>query len=154
VAHSNLSCEHREPREPRSCEPREPPEPREPHEPCSYDFTIVGIAPKGFTGTNALLARELWVPLGAFDSLAHDAIINNGRGLTDRSNSALWVAVLLKPGVTRNQLDERLAVLSRDLQREYAAENRGQVLGVHTIRASIAARRRATTPARRCCPLC
>jgi len=99
----------------------------------THDFTIVGIAPKGFTGTNALLARELWVPLGAFDSLAHDAIINNGRGLTDRSNSALWVAVLLKPGVTRNQVDERLAVLSRDLQREYAAENRGQVLSVHTM---------------------
>ena len=28
-------------------------------------FTIVGIAPRGFTGTSALVAPEVWVPIGA-----------------------------------------------------------------------------------------
>src|SRR4029079_19531724 len=93
----------------------------------------VGIAPKGFTGTNVLLAREMWVPLGAFDALAQGAAANTGRGLADRANSALWVAGLLKPGVTSTQVTERLPVLSLDLQRAYSAENRGHTLSLHTM---------------------
>src|SRR5262245_13493668 len=99
----------------------------------TIDFTIVGVTPKGFTGTNALLARELWIPLGMFDALAQGALVHRGTGLVDRANHALWVAGLLQPGVSTAQADQRLAVLAEDLRRTYPAENHGQVLSVHTI---------------------
>jgi len=52
------------------------------------DFTIVGVAPKGFAGTTALVAPELWLPFGVYDSVITDLFKNNGGGLADRSNSA------------------------------------------------------------------
>jgi predicted permease len=99
----------------------------------AQDFTIIGVAPKGFTGTTALIAPELWMPLGVFDSVVNDEFKNNGRGLADRSNGSLSVAGRLKPGVTIEQANARLAVLSADLDRAYPAENRHQVLTVHPL---------------------
>src|SRR5689334_5817637 len=43
------------------------------------DFTIVGVAPDGFTGTTALVSPELWLPLGVFDRVVND-IFKNGPG--------------------------------------------------------------------------
>jgi len=97
------------------------------------DFTIVGVAPNGFTGTTAIIGRELWVPLGVFESVVNDAFKNNGRSLADRSNAGLSVAGWLKPGMTIDRANARLARLSADLEREYPAENRGQVLTVHPL---------------------
>src|SRR4029453_13674695 len=50
------------------------------------DFPIVGVAPKGFPATRALIAPEGWVPFGVFDSVVNDLFKNNGRGLADRGN--------------------------------------------------------------------
>ena len=97
------------------------------------DFTIVGVAPKGFAGTTALVAPELWLPFGVYDSVITDLFKNNGGGLADRSNSAFTVAVRLKPGVTMDVANARLAVLSADLERAYPAENRGRLLTVHPL---------------------
>ena len=38
------------------------------------DFTIVGVAPKGFAGTTAIIAPELWVPFGVFDSVVQRSV--------------------------------------------------------------------------------
>jgi predicted permease len=97
------------------------------------DFTIVGIAPEGFAGTTALIAPELWMPLGMYDSVVNDIFKNNRRGLADRSNTAFMVAGRLKPGLSLDQARARLAALSVDLERAYPAENRGQVLTVHPL---------------------
>jgi len=97
------------------------------------DFTIVGVAPKGFTGTTAIMAAELYLPLGVFDSVVNDVFKNNGRGLNDRSNLSLMVSGRLKPGVTMEQANARLALLSADLERSYPAENRHQLLTVHAM---------------------
>ena len=99
----------------------------------AQDFTIVGVAPKGFTGTTALIAPELWLPLGVFDSVVNDVFKNNGRGLGDRSNTSLMVAGHVKPGIAIEQANARLAALSADLARAYPAENARQVLTVHTM---------------------
>src|SRR5206468_1304661 len=97
------------------------------------DFTIVGVAPKGFTGTNALMAPELWLPIGVFDSIVNDVFKNNGRALADRSNTALLVAGRLKPGVTIETANARLAGLAADLDRAYPGENRRQLLTAHAL---------------------
>ncbi len=97
------------------------------------DFTVVGVAPKGFAGTTALVAPELWLPFGVFESVVTDLFKNNGGGLMDRSNAAFSVAGRLKPGVTIERANARLAVLSADLERAFPAENRGRLLTVHPL---------------------
>ena len=97
------------------------------------DFTIVGVAPKGFSGTTAFISPEVWVPFGVFNSVVNDLFKNNGRGLTDRANRALSVAGRLKRGVTIEHANSRLAVLSADLEGAFPAENRKQVLTVHPL---------------------
>jgi len=97
------------------------------------DFTIVGVAPRNFAGTTALVAPELWLPFGVYESVVNDIFKNNGGGLADRSNRAFSVAGRLKPGLTIDQANARLAVLSADLERAFPAENRGRVLTVHPL---------------------
>jgi len=99
----------------------------------AQDFTIVGVAPKGFTGTNALMAPEVFLPLGMFDTIVNDIFKNNGRGLADRSNASLMVAGRLKPGTTIAQANARLATLAAALERAYPVENRHQMLSVHSM---------------------
>ena len=50
------------------------------------DFTVVGVAPRGFTGTMALVSPDMWLPLGMFDVVVNDMFKNTGSGLADRTN--------------------------------------------------------------------
>ena len=99
----------------------------------AQDLTIVGVAPNGFTGTTAILTPEFYLPMGMFESIVNDVFRNNGRGLADRSNTALMVAGRLKPGMRIDHANARLAALSADLERAYPAENSHQLLTVHTM---------------------
>jgi hypothetical protein len=40
----------------------------------AIDFTVIGIAPSGFTGTMALVAPDMWLPLGMFDIVVNDPV--------------------------------------------------------------------------------
>jgi len=99
----------------------------------AHDLTIVGIAPKGFSGTTALMTRDLWVPLGMYDALKDDGAHGPATRLASRSNASLMVAGLLKPGLTLQQANTRLAALAADLEHAYPTENSGQVLSVHPL---------------------
>ena len=94
----------------------------------SDDYTIVGVAPEGFSGTMAMLSPELFVPLGMFDAVVDNRFKNNGGGLRDRSNFGLSVAGRLAPGVTMEGAAARLDVLSRQLEAAYPADNRNLAL--------------------------
>jgi predicted permease len=99
----------------------------------ALDFTVVGVAPRDFTGTMALIAPEFWLPLGMFDIVVNDIFKNSGTGLADRRTLALVVAGRLKPGVTVENATARLDALSRRLEAAYPAENRQQVLTVNPL---------------------
>jgi predicted permease len=62
-----------------------------------HEFTIVGVAPKGFSGTEPAMP-SLWVPLQSATDLGYDAQMV-------RSRFAQWLAVVgrLAPHVTRQQ---------------------------------------------------
>src|SRR5829696_7423718 len=87
----------------------------------SIDFTVVGVAPKDFTGTMALITPEMWLPLGMFDIVVNDIFKNNGSGLADRGNLSLVLAGRLKPGLTLAGASPRLDALSRQLESAYPA---------------------------------
>lgn len=97
------------------------------------DFTVVGVAPEGFTGTMAMLGPEMYLPLGVFDNVVNSTFRNNDLRLSDRSNPALVLAGRLRDGVTMELANERLASFSTLHAEAYPAENRDQVLSVHPL---------------------
>jgi predicted permease len=99
----------------------------------SRDFTIVGVAPRGFTGTTALISPDMWLPLGMFDVVVNDIFKNDGGKLSARGNGSLNVAAVLKPGISPAAANARLEVLSAQLEAAYPAENRGQLLTVSRL---------------------
>ena len=99
----------------------------------SMDFTVVGVAPRGFTGTMALISPNMWVPLGMFDVVVNDMFKNSGSGLADRTNPSLVVAGRLRAGITPEAAAPRLDALSRQLERAYPAENRDQLLTISPL---------------------
>jgi predicted permease len=99
----------------------------------SIDFTIIGVAPPGFTGTMAMVAPEMWMPLGMFDVVVNDMFKNRGTGLSDRANHGLNVAGRLKPGMPETAATERLAMLASRLEQTFPAENTDQTLMIHEL---------------------
>jgi predicted permease len=94
----------------------------------ALDFTVVGVAPQGFTGTMALVSPEMWLPLGMFDVIVNDIFKNRGTGLDDRDHHALVVAGRLKPGLTEAIATDRLDLIARRLEDAYPAANKDQTL--------------------------
>jgi predicted permease len=80
------------------------------------DYTIVGVAPEGFSGTLSVIAPEFWVPTGVFERLAHETIGDAGARLADPQARRLMLVGRLRPGLTPaaagpflTSLDARLA---------------------------------------------
>ncbi|MET0555835.1 MAG: ADOP family duplicated permease [Vicinamibacteria bacterium] len=63
-------------------------------------FTVVGIAPPGFTGTSTLFGPELFFPLGVADSLAGGFEGRSARKLDQPDHFALFLVGRLRPGTT------------------------------------------------------
>jgi putative ABC transport system permease protein len=79
-------------------------------------FTVVGIAPPGFTGTSTLFGPELFFPLGVADSLAGGFEGRSTQTLAQADNFALFLVGRLRPGVRADQAGpalERVAAAVR-----------------------------------------
>jgi predicted permease len=90
-------------------------------------FTIVGITPKGFTGTTALISPEIFAPLGAYALVMND-FDGKVKPLAARDNPTLIVLGRLKPGVGLAAADATLAVEASRMEKAYPAENKDQAL--------------------------
>lgn len=92
------------------------------------DLTVIGVTPEGFTGTMAMIAPEVYLPLGMFDAMVRDERKNSGQGLADRANHTLVLAGIQKSGLAASVIDERLAALARELESAFPAENKDLAL--------------------------
>jgi predicted permease len=99
----------------------------------TQDFTVVGVTPAGFTGTMALAAPDLWLPLGVFDTIVRDRYKTSGTGLADRGHAALILAGRLKPVLGDEVVRARLEALSAQLAEAYPEYNRDQLLTTHPL---------------------
>jgi predicted permease len=82
-----------------------------------HPYTIIGVAPRGFYGTELFYRPELWVPM------MMQAEIEPGNSWLDRrSTENLWVLGRLKPGVTPAQGAGDLTAIAARLAREYPSD--------------------------------
>ncbi|MBA3259952.1 MAG: ABC transporter permease [Gemmatimonadales bacterium] len=79
-----------------------------------HTFTVAGIAPRGFTGTNRGIGVELWLPLEAVRILDPAEEMLTGRG--DRG---LFLVGRLRPGAELVDAQSRLAVVAGRLHAEH-----------------------------------
>ncbi|MFN0121121.1 MAG: ABC transporter permease [Blastocatellia bacterium] len=91
-------------------------------------FTVIGVAPPDFVGTEVAFATELFVPL------MMAGVIEPGSGwLDDRDSENMFVVGRLKPGVTRARAGQELQPVMQQLAREFPKENAGKALRVGPV---------------------
>ncbi|HXT50299.1 MAG TPA: ABC transporter permease [Thermoanaerobaculia bacterium] len=99
-------------------------------------FTIVGIAPPAFTGTTAMVSPELYLPLGMHEKVMND--FDSARlPLADPRNHQLIVVGRLRPGLTAQEVDARLAATAARMQQGVTADERQTFLARPLSRLSI-----------------
>jgi predicted permease len=83
-------------------------------------YTIIGVAPRDFHGTEVFYWPEVWVPM------MMQAQIEPGNGWLDNPGSFnAWVFGRLKPGVTSAQATANLNTIAHSLALKNPAENEG-----------------------------
>ncbi|HUR21898.1 MAG TPA: ABC transporter permease [Vicinamibacterales bacterium] len=93
------------------------------------DFTVIGVAPKGFGGTMAMVSNEAWVPLGVYATVVNDFASDGLTGtLSDRRHHALIPYGRLREGVTIESAAPMLAAASASMESAYPVENKDQDL--------------------------
>ena len=84
------------------------------------DFTVVGVTPRGFFGTELFYSPEAFFPV------AMQREIEGGSGYLDRRETSNTFAVgRLKPGVARAQAEAALNSIARQLAQEYPKQDGG-----------------------------
>ena len=91
-------------------------------------FTIVGIMPEGFTGTESVFSREAWLPLGVYDEIMSDRGGVRNRSIGDRTSNRLMLIGRLKPGITAEAAQPALKGLAANLEAAFPVEQKDQTL--------------------------
>ncbi len=84
------------------------------------EFTVLGVTPKGFIGTELFVAPDVFLPLAMQQEL------QGGSGDLDlRSNRGFFAVGRLKPGVTIVQAESALDAIGRALAQQFPQDNGG-----------------------------
>jgi predicted permease len=84
-------------------------------------FTVVGVAPEGFTGTSVILAPDVWVPV----MMAAHALTYSPQ-LDGRADPFLHLIGRMKPGVPRARAQTAVRRVGAVLEQEYPGSNSGK----------------------------
>jgi predicted permease len=76
-------------------------------------YTIVGVTPESFYGTEKFADTAIFVPL------ANEASLGGGNSLESRSDHGVWSVVRLKDGVTRPEIQAQLNAIAAHATRQY-----------------------------------
>ena len=87
-------------------------------------FTVIGIAPKGFSGTFLGANPAGWVPMSM-----HDVVQPNFDWYEQRRGLFLFAFGRLKPGVSLEQATSNLKAIFAQLEQEYPVDNKGRSAG-------------------------
>ena len=84
-----------------------------------HPFTIIGVAPRTFNGTELFFWPDFWVPM------VNEEQINGYNFLNKRMNHGIFVIGILKPGVTTRQATENLDAVSKQMTHEHPNDDDG-----------------------------
>jgi predicted permease len=84
-----------------------------------HPFTIIGVAPADFRGTELFFAPDLWAPIMNMPQIA------GGNWLEERGNHNAWAIGRLKPGVTPEAAIADLNTIANSLAKAYPKEDDG-----------------------------
>jgi predicted permease len=87
-----------------------------------HPFTVVGVAPARFHGTERFVWPDYWMPM------ANEEQVEGSDYLHNRTSVAVTVIGRLKPGVTPQWATENLNSIAAELAREYPETDDGQSL--------------------------
>jgi predicted permease len=87
-----------------------------------HPFTVVGVAPARFHGTERFVWPDYWMPM------VNEEQVEGSDYLHKRTSIAVTVIGRLKPGVTPQQATENLNAISAELAKEYPETDDGQPL--------------------------
>jgi predicted permease len=84
-----------------------------------FSFTILGVAPPAFRGTELFFAPDLWAPM------VNEQQIDWSNTLTQRPNRSKWLVGRLKAGATPAQATQDLSSIAAYLSRAYPRDDDG-----------------------------
>jgi predicted permease len=87
-------------------------------------FTVVGIAPRGFTGTLLGGGPSAWVPMSM-----HDVVQPNFDWYEERRGLFLFAFGRLKPGITVGEANANLRAVFASLEQAFPTDNKGRSAG-------------------------
>jgi predicted permease len=88
-----------------------------------HAFGVVGIAPRGFKGANAIGTPALWVPMMSHPQLATGFL---KEAMDSRRALVFGIVGRLKPGAAPAQAEAKLKTIASQLAREYPDDNGGR----------------------------
>ena len=88
-----------------------------------HSFTIIGVAPKSFTGVDLWFRPDVYLPMMMTAAVAPEG----SDTLTHRDYRGCNLLGRLKPGVTIAQAQAELNVIMSDLERQYPATNKDTI---------------------------
>ena len=91
-------------------------------------FTVIGVAPRAFTGIDVGVAPDVWVPM------AMHGWVRPGGDDWFQNRRALLLSVVgrLRPGVTVSQAESQLQTIARRLEQAYPDVNKERTVSVVT----------------------
>src|SRR6266853_2626996 len=87
-----------------------------------HPYTIVGVAPEGFRGTEKIAQLDIFVPI------ANEASLDGFSWLESRSYRNLFSIVRIKDGVTTPQAQAELNAIATRIARQYPKDEEGLAL--------------------------
>jgi predicted permease len=84
------------------------------------DYTIIGVAPRGFFGTEVITAPDLYFPMAMGSQI--EVGVN---WLTDRDVNGVVAQGRLKPGVSVRQAQQAVDAIAAQLREEFPGDNEG-----------------------------
>ncbi len=90
-------------------------------------FTVIGVAPAGFFGTERLMAPEFFAPM-----MMQRQIEPGGDWLEDRGSGTLWAVGRLKPGATIEQAQASVNLLTSQIAKDYPDHHLGLTVKLGT----------------------
>jgi predicted permease len=79
-------------------------------------YTIVGVAPEGFYGTEKFVQPYIFIPM------ANEALLGGLDWLNSRNDRNVWSIVRIKDGVTMPQVQAELNTIAARIRRQYPKE--------------------------------